>query len=243
MRRSLALVLLSATLLTGCATAQAAAFRPTQRPAIPNPPHPQLGIWIGGDSITFGRSATTYATSYRSQVVAYEQARQGSRITVSLEYQPDDLTQYGATWHSSWRTADLLKAAQANPPTSITRFIILAIGTGDSGFTGSTPTPLPEFTTEYETLVELLQAAAPTASFICVGPWMASAATAPYEAVIQSLCPGGQFVDISPLYDNSAVYKGPAGQPETWLGGYVTDDVHPNDLAMQKIAEGIEAYL
>lgn len=241
MRRLAALTLLCVVLLSGCASVQAASAPPRKAP--PNPINPNFGLWFGGDSITFGRSATDEAHAYRPLVAAFEALRLAPRKHVYTEYKPDSTTQSGLTWQSSWRTANLLTNAALYPPTPDTGIVIVAIGTGDSGFTGSTPTPLATFASQYAQLIALLVAHAPMAEYICVGPWMASANTQPYEDVIAADCPGGRFVDVSDLYDNSAVYKGPAGIPSPWLGNYVTDSVHPNNAAMGVWAQRIEAYL
>ena len=205
-------------------------------PTVANPGGVAYHIYYLGDSITFGRSATTYAHSYRALVAAY--LAQNPRVHVTIENQPDDLTRYSATWHSGWKLVDALTAEAATPPQAATNLIVVEIGTNDSG----SSTPIAAFTSGYAQLITSLVAAAPGAEVVCLTSWDTPVHAAAYDAVIQADCPAGRTVDLSALYAQAALH-GPVGTKESWLGTYTTDSFHPNDKGHSAIAAEIEAWL
>ena len=175
----------------------------------------QPAIGFVGDSLTYGLYATSQADSYTQLVATALQAR-------------------AVVQGISGVAAASLDSETPLPQGVGT--VVVELGTNDFD------QPIGAFARGYGALIDRMQAAAPGATFICLGIWRGSTdrsartglPPAVFDQAIQHACPG-RFVSLTPIYMDATVH-GPAGRP-TWRG--VADRFHPNDEGHRQVADSI----
>lgn len=117
---------------------------------------------------------------------------------------------------------------------------VVELGSSDVAATG-----VPEFRTQYASVLQEVRTGSPDAVLLCAGLWKPAALARPYDAAIEADCAsaGGTYVPLSDIYDRTDT-RGPAGRttyagdspdadaPTTAPG----DDVLPNDTGHAAIA-------
>ena len=113
---------------------------------------------------------------------------------------------------------------------------VVELGTNDLG----NATPLSDFSTAYDSLLDRITNGSPGVALVCAGVWEGGGGGPEgpaYDRVVANLCDehGGVFVSLRKLYQNPATI-GPAGVP-AFTGN--SDMFHPNDAGHRAIADAL----
>lgn len=110
--------------------------------------------------------------------------------------------------------------------------VLVQLGTNDVG--GRTEPA--KFEATYREYLGKARAASPDSQVICITPWNTAARSTAYTAAITTVCSeaGATVMDIAPIYNrpDTRAHKG-----DTYFGGIVPDDAHPNDAGHRRIAD------
>lgn len=188
-------------------------------PAMPATParvaaSPGPRIVFLGDSLTEGAFASNQAHDYASLVTA---GLHGRAVETHGQYGVGVSVVLPALVKQHAPAADI---------------VVIELGTNDVS------KPVAQFAADYGEIVGLLRRDEPSARFVCLGAWRDPNQAAPYDAVIQQMCPGA-FVALSSLYMDFTLH-GPQGRL-TWLGG--GDWFHPNNSGHAAIARAVLSAL
>jgi acyl-CoA thioesterase-1 len=179
-----------------------------------------LNMWVLGDRISLAEGALTPQEGYVEEL-AQQYASNGIQTSRVIEPMIGPIP-VGYT-------------APPTPPES--NLAILQVGTADAGSSTTRPTNKEEFTQNYTTLVQSIQASIPTAALICLGTWYNKSYTNFLNTTMKSICEqaGGQFINLNDLYDKGST-RGPIAR-ETFSGP--GDSYFPNNEGHKAIAQRI----
>lgn len=219
MRAPTVLALVVTVLLAGCSSSGGSAG---STPTSSAPPRdlPPLSVLVAGDSLADGYFASDRAHAFTA--LLYDDLASDHELT------EDTVAVSGA------RALGVAIELEKDPEPAPVDVVVLEVGGNDVG-----ESTMKQWTRTYERLLAAVEATAPAAEVLCLGPWNSPAASRPYEEVVQDLCADHVYVPLSDLYAASA-NRGPAGS-ETQLGA--RDEFHPNDQGHAAIAERVRAAI
>lgn len=199
------------SLKTGAAIPTPTAVQPVSLTrSIPGEP---LRVLFAGDSLTDGYFASEQAKSFKQIVL--DQLGPVELTTAALAKQ---------TLSTVSKVTDV--------PADLD-LAVVELGTNDVGI----PTPIAEFTTQYDALLAKIKAKSPNTALLCAGTWEGTGTQ--YDIAIAKSCTkaGGRYISLAGLYQNSS-FHGPA-KAQTWKGE--SDWFHPNDAGHAAIAKALLA--